>query len=134
MERRSERYPIIGLSLAPERVQRLREMAAKYHYRTRRGPQPGGLAKDLFDWAWPIFEGVEFDPTRLPKRVPDIEALKEWFVGFYSHLPADRRDGIIRSLSDRFNYPAPPRLHGADQSVEGTGQAPKATPRGARRR
>lgn len=132
MERRSERYPIIGLSLSPERVKTLREMAAKYRYRTRRGPQPGGLAKDLFEWAWPFFERAEFDPLKLPRNAAEEEALKEWFWGFYQHLPAERRGGIIRSLSDRFNYPPPPNA--SDQAVIRPGHPAQAAARARRRR
>lgn len=108
-KKRSERYPVVGMALSPDRIATLRAYAEEYSYRDRRGVLPGALAKDLFERSWANFAEIDFDPHRLPKPEPEkVRRLKDWFYALYCHLPPDSRWDIFRGLADRYNFELPP--------------------------
>jgi len=116
--KRSEKYPVVGMALDPDKVAVLKKHAEEQMYTNRRGVLAGALAKDLFERAWPLFRAAEFDPRRVRSLGADADKLSEWFWEFYRHLPPDSRRGIMRGLSERYNFRAPPEVRLEDERAD----------------
>ena len=64
--------PLVSMRLTKEEVAELKEWAARRRYTDVRGPQPGGIARDLFREVWPLLIECDFDPDRVKRAIAEI--------------------------------------------------------------